>query len=213
MREQGKTTAALIADSLAYERAYSRISRMLNDLLTEKNEDANKAKETGEPADVSYQILTALFIKLKKYLRKKSDDLWEEAEKSTDKFASGYDRLFTAIMERAVLDYEAALCGSGNASERKQIELLGMGSILSKVRKAHPKFVEIARENSKKIWDETQEARKKDLDIDEHNTLKCPLCGHTLYAYGKLIGGSATIKCTGCAFSVVVPVEDDNGKL
>lgn len=202
-------TKKLMQDSLAYERAYSSISRILDDVLERKNDDKEMSKETGEPVDPAYGILAADLDGLKRAYRTKSDELWLQWEKSADHYDEGYDRLFMAIMERAVLDYEAALCGHGSEEEKRMIEKLGMKSILGRVRKAHPEFVKVCHEKGKQIWDETQEARRKRKDIDEWNTVTCPLCGHPLYAFGKLIGGSATIKCTGCAFSEVVCIADE----
>ena len=202
------TTRDFMAESLVYERAHSRLSRIIDQLLEEKNGDAEKSKETGEPIDKSYKVLADLLDGVKNHVRNVSDELWTLAEKSAQKYDAGYDRLYMAIMERAVLDYEAALCGYGSAEDRRQIEELGMDSILYRVRRAHPKFVKTARENGKQIYEETQEARKKHKDIDEWNTIKCPLCGHTLYSYGRLIGGCATIRCTGCSFTEVVPVDN-----
>ena len=65
----GRDTKKLIDESLVYERAYSRVCRILNSVLEDKARDAEMSKDTGEPIDSSYKIVTDALGRLRDEFR------------------------------------------------------------------------------------------------------------------------------------------------
>ena len=70
--------------------------------------------------------------------------------------------------------------------------------IMQRIRESQKRFERVIREQGKEIAEETFAARRERRDLDQ-NSIRCPLCGGALYAYGKARGGSQMIKCTGCS--------------
>ena len=209
-----KEVKRLIDESLVYERAYSRVCRILNDLMEDKNRDINMARETGEKADESYKLLVDKITEVRDALRDKSDELFKTADAAAYKYERGYENLFNAIVLRAAQDYESKLCGYGDLSSKHVIEMMPPEHMLSekimrRIQDGHKKFEKVIRERGKDILAETEQARREKRDIDL-NTIKCPLCGGALYAYGKMRGGSQQIKCTGCSLFGWSRICDEN---
>lgn len=209
-----KEVKRLIDESLVYERAYSRVCRILNEVMEDKNRDINMARETGEKPDESYKILTDKLIELRDWLRDKSDGLFKTADAGAYKYERGYENLFNAIVLRAAQDYEAKLCGYEDVVNRKMMDMNPPECMLSeklmkRIRAGHKKFEMVIQERGREIVQETIEARKEKRDL-ELNSVKCPLCGRALYAYGKERGGVQQIKCTGCSLFGWARVGNEN---
>ena len=211
----------LMNDSLVYERAYIRAHKILTKLLEKKNKEDEAARQAGETPDESLKILTHDIARLKQEYREESDKLWKRVDELADPYEAGYERLAQAIIENAAHDYEAALCGGGNASEQLRIELfskygaeafttLDFPGILARIKSAYPKFVKKAKDNVEQIIAETEQARKEKTDTKDIS-IKCPLCGYGMYCFGKP-KKTATIKCTNCAFQAEVPSKHENKK-
>lgn len=206
-----KKTSWLMQESLIYERAYSRICRIIDELTEDKNRDAQMAKETGEAPDASYKVLFEILTDARKRIRDKSDELWLKTERSTDHYDSGYENLFNAIVIRAAQDYEEALCGMTNDRSIDMIEKFLPKRFTDPIRRAKPKFSKVVKEHGKEITDETMEKRKNGGDMRE-NTVKCPLCGCGLYAWGSNQHGLQRIKCTGCSLFDFANIKEDENK-
>jgi len=197
-----------VKQSLIYERACSRISNIINTILGEKNRDAEMSKETGEAVDESYQVLADALIKVRNEFRARSDELWKQAEDSTDRYDSGYENLFNAVVIKAAQDYEEALCGLENERSKQILEMFLPKRFVDPIRRAKPKFSKIVKERGEDILKETREVRKRDGDLRE-NSIKCPLCGCGLYAWGSNQGGLQKIKCTGCSLFDFAYIKED----
>lgn len=203
-----------IEESLVYERAYSRVCRILNEVLEDKVRDADMSKETGEPVDTSYKILADALGDIRDRFRNESDRLWVLADKAAEKYERGYEDLYNAIVLRAAQDYEAKLCGYEDEANSKLLKMNPPECMLSqklmrRIRDGHKKFEKVVSERGKEITEETLAARKEKRDLDE-NSVRCPLCGGALYAYGKAHGGSQQIKCTGCSLFGWARLVDEN---
>ena len=204
----------LIAESLLYERAYSRVCRIINDIMEEKNDDLAMSKETGEPADGSFRVLIKALINIRDTFRDKSDELWGRVDEISPKYERGYEDLFNAIVLRAAQDYEAKLCGYEDSTNRRMLEMNPPEHMLSeklmrRINAGHKKFEKVVTEHGKAITEETLAARKEKRDLDE-NSVRCPLCGGALYAYGKTRGGVQQIKCTGCSLFGWARISDED---
>lgn len=213
MTEKEKNTNWLVQESLIYERAYSRICRIIDDLQEEKNADIKTAKENGEETDGSFKVLLEMLTDLRKKLRDQSDELWIKAERSTDRYDSGYENLFNAIVVRAAQDYEEALCGMTNERSIDMIEKFLPKRFTNPIRKAQPEFAKVVKEHGKEILDETKQKRR---ELKRHNrgdmrdnSIKCPLCGCGLYAWGSNQNGLQKIKCTGCSLFDFAYIKED----
>lgn len=203
---------ALIAESLLYERAYSRVCRIINDIMEEKNLDLATARETGEQVDGSFRVLIKALIDIRDRFRDKSDQLWGKVDSTATKYERGYEDLFNAVVLRSAQDYEAKLCGYEGSSNRRMLEMNPPEHMLSeklmrRIRAGHKKFEKVVNEQGKAIMEETLMARKENRNFDE-NSVRCPLCGGALYAYGKAYGGSQQIKCTGCSLFGWARIDD-----
>lgn len=209
-----KETKTLMAESLVFERAYSRVCRILNDVLEDKVRDAAMSKETGEPVDASYKLLADALGDVRDRFRNESDRLWRLADESTVKYERGYEDLFNAIVLRAAQDYEAKLCGCEDEANRKLLQMNPPECMLSqklmrRIREGHKKFERVIKERGKDIVEETLAARKEKRDLAD-NSVRCPLCGGGLYAFGKERGGVQQIKCTGCSLFGWTRLVDEN---
>ena len=210
----------LVSESLVWERAYNGMMKILDEAIMKLNTNLRESKKNGEEADRALAVIVEYLKADANAFRTKSDMFWEKADKVSEKHDEGYRRLADAIIERAASDYEVALCGAGNEKERKLIELfaidgaekytrLDLEAVLQRIKRVHPKFVKLCWEKGKQIRDETRDARKKKRDINE-NTVRCPLCGRALYAWGPTARGLQTIRCCGCSFQETVTIKDED---
>ena len=202
------TTERYVSESLVYERAQSTVSAMMNGLAKQRNENEREARRSGTEPDKSFQLVIDVLSDAKKRFRKESKRLWKLAEKSSDIHEIGVENLCNAIIQRAALDYEAALSGHGNVEEKRRIEAfaedgaddytsIDFQNVLDRIRVAQPVFSKTAKEHIEEIMSETKNNKQHDGD-NRKNTYRCPLCGGGLYAYGKPDGGIQQIRCTGC---------------
>lgn len=211
----------LIDESLVYQRAYNRTLKLTYDMAQEANDQKRVAKDLGEEPDELYTVLKKdLDTMLKKY-RDLTDTLWDQAEKLSDKYDEGYQRLAEEVIRAAALDYEVALCGHGTQeakAEQRRIEdfarnranyytTLNFEAVLAKIRAAHAEFTKLCRKEILVIRDETRKARRDGKSV-ENNTVRCPLCGRPLYAWGNLHRRDIVVRCTGCALQETVTVDD-----
>lgn len=221
IEEREKERDYYIHESLLYERAYSRISRIITDLMHQRVEENKQAKQNGEEQDGSFGILLDVLGKQKRTFRKRADALWECAEKYSDKFDAGYERLANAVMKHAAEDYEAALCGDGCESEKQLIEkfakngaetytTLDFEEILKKIRNAHPKFTAYVKQHTDDIVKETVIIRANKGDLRD-SKYRCPFCGGGLYAI-KDRRFAPQIRCTGCGFFEEIKVKRHENK-
>ena len=97
----------------------SILNDIIDRLASDRNQHIKTAHEIGEKPDKSYDSLIAILDNTRAQIRKKSDDLWNEAESLSDKYDSGFENLANAVLELAARDYESALCGSYGSDSHK----------------------------------------------------------------------------------------------
>ena len=204
----------LIAQSLLYERAYSRVCRIINEVMEDKNRDAEMSKDTGEPVDGSYKLVADALGDVRERFRNESDRLWRMVDEKAEKHESGYEDLFNGIVLRAAQDYEAKLCGCLDSANTRMLKLVPPEHMLSdrimkRIQAGQKAFARCVRDHGKEIYAETMAARKAGRDMDE-NGIRCPMCGGGLYTYGKVRGGTVQVKCTGCSLFDWARVEDED---
>lgn len=214
----------MATESLVYERAFSRISRIAYSFVHELNKAKTEAETTGVPMDESYQVVMDDLNALKKKYRARSDELWNTVDREADRDDNGFERLSNAILQNVAEDYETALCGSRSVNEIKRIEdfakngaeqftELDFSKVLQRIRRMQPKFVDYAEKHGPEIHSWTRESRKNDYPSnDRKNPHRCPLCGGGMYTYGKVDRGTAVVKCTGCCLFARVKVVNDDDK-
>ena len=200
----------LVEKSLGYERCFSRVCRLLNIAVGEKNIDDRSRRENEEPLDESHDILIGALNQLKDEYRAKADDFFRQAEQSSDKFEFGYNNLFNAIALRAAQDYEESLCGIGSDENRRMIEMFLPERITKKIRDAYPKFCKVARERGLEILEATQEERRRRRRKEAFETgVTCTLCGGDMFSSSISDNGLHKIKCTNCNLFCFVRIDVD----
>ena len=132
------------------------------------------------------------------------------------------ENLLNAIIERAVLDYERALCTSDmdtireieRIAERGEIDFTDyhLEDILCDVRKKWKEFRNLALGREREIREMTEEFKKSVRYRPDFTNfpIKCPLCHGGVYFHKTKYGNR--IKCTSCGLFVEVERKID-GKL
>ena len=206
-----KNITELIEESLVYERMWTHMNDIIERLSSDRKRHAKEAREHGEKIDKSYEVLINVLDGTRTEIRNRSDELFAEAEAASEKYDSGYEALANAILELVALDYEAALCGGGNESEKHLIELFAkhdanfftdvdFAKVLKRIEEEHPKFVKIVHEQGDEIIKQTHTIRRNRGNI-KRGKIRCPLCGNGLDAFGNVVGSSQMIRCSGCNFN------------
>lgn len=214
------TVEQLMNRSLAYERAYSRISLIIGDLIATKRADDKAKTKVGEEPDESFGILIESLLNLKNAINDESQHLWKRAESRSEFHEWAMRDLVNAVITSACRDYEMAISGEMSEGEIAFNEKfarttdngdmfftlgISMTDILERIRKNHKAFVNYAHKNYKAIAEETRKNRAARLDLT-HNTHKCPNCGGILYEISKF--GVHRIACTMCNMSEIVAVDE-----
>ncbi len=205
----------LLQGSLAYERAKARIETVMQEINAEKRKHYLDAALAHETPDSSYDLALEELRYAKNRLGAKSDELWTRMEECTELFGPGLERLANAVLKKAALDYEAALCGAffDNEAEMRLIEkfaahgseaytTLNFSDVLGQIRRIHKeKFVP----HCGKI---VKELRAEKTPKYRHS---CDLCGGGLY-YVRRKGGNDIIRCTSCELFYPVKKEKKRGE-
>lgn len=221
MTQKEREVNYLVDESLAYERAQTRVQEFISDLRRAKNADKTAAEKGGVLPDKSYQIVIDAMFETLEALKARSDMLWDAAEKKADKYDAGFERLAQAVMESAAADYEAALgCpGEDAKSERKRIEKfaengaerfthLDFEEVLGRIRSEWPKFHSYVVENAAEIVADSRKSRRVEPHL-RNARHRCPMCGGVLYVRGAPLGDLHTVRCTGCNFTAAVVVSHE----
>lgn len=212
-----------IAESCKYERAYQRLDMILRTLNERKKSDDAVDLKEGDKPDESYDLMIEAFTKLRNEWRAEANRLWNMAESKAEYKPENVEALCNAVVLMAVQDYEMAISGAGNQSEKTLIELfadscdsgeavftkLKVNVLLEKVRAAHEKFVEICKKHGTEIVAETKAMRANKKfnaeNLKKDGEYKCPLCGGGLY--DEIQYGVHRIVCTDCYLSHVVKTD------
>lgn len=203
--------------SMILERAYGEMTNLIHEYKVRAKQFIKAAMENGEKEPYHFRlVLDALDIVAKDF-RKRSDDAFREHTLTTDMDEDGMMNLKNAIIERAALDYETALCEKDegamnelhNFAERKAHMYTDADTeeILDRIRERHKLFKDKAHDEIDGIVEMTEQFRKKrDAFSEKNNPHRCPLCGGGMYIRSKLKSNSYLVGCTGCNLSEVVTV-------
>lgn len=190
-----------IEEALLYERAISRINRLIPQLRNEQREDDLRAAREGEQKDKSFDLVVKLLDESRGRCLRESNRLWSIAEEAAEVDAEDAERLVCGIAERVVLDYETLL-SRGITEGRAEMEGFFAGTNLDylpgSVRWAHHQLKKIIKEHGKEISAETAEERRKKHCDFRFTKYRCPMCKRGLYESGKPQNGVHTIRCSGC---------------
>lgn len=196
-----------ITESLAYERAWARVSSLIVAFKEEKKKsDAELAAADQEP-DESYNIVLDGLKELKDQYYAESARIWRMAERKSELYEWALHDLLSSVIVTAAEDYEIALSGMQNRSEMLLIEqfasILGekIVNIMDRIKTNHAEFVRVARRDVKEIVRETKRNRQLGIDMGL-NVHKCPNCGGGLYA--KRENGVTRICCTRCQLFEII---------
>lgn len=203
--------------SMMYEAEYGSVSSLIMRLLGERVKETELAMRERREPDPAYTEQIEWLKERKAKLRKLSDNAFEAHRRTHNEFDSfGATELGNAILERAALDYENALC---KKDERTKAEVerfanetaylytdLDPNAILWRIREKHKEFVRLAHSRVRSIAEVTEKIRKQrrhDFSSEE-NENRCPLCGGGMYIKHHLKSDLVLIGCTGCSLSEVV---------
>ena len=114
MNELDKT----IEESCKYDRAYVRVQQIIGDLKEQKKDGDEIALESGEWPDTSFDIVIQDLQMICNVYNEESKRLWNLAEKNGEYKQENVENLCNAIVQKAVEDYEIAISGAGNPSEK-----------------------------------------------------------------------------------------------
>lgn len=211
----------IFEESMAYERAYGEIKRILLSVGQKINVlVANNADER----DIAHlRILTEEFGNLARKYRKKSDELFEQYKASNPPESQiGFENLANAIIKQACDDYEIALCNGYRKTLEEVREFArensphGMYSsvdmvyLLQRIEKARKMFNRKVEENAADIYRVTGELKKRGAKMYlKDNPHRCPMCGGGLYS-GKKRGNTFTVSCTGCYLTRSITINKEN---
>ena len=196
-----------ITESLAYERAWTRVDSLIATVIEEKKKsDAEQTAADQEP-DESYNIILDGLNSLKDEYYKESARIWRMAEKKSELYEWALHDMLSSVIVTAAEDYEIALSGIKNEDEILRIEqfaqILGdrIVNIMERIKMNHDEFVKVVRRDAKEIVRETKRNRAAEIDMNL-NVHKCPNCGGGLYS--KKEHGVTRIFCARCQMFEII---------
>ena len=210
-------TISDIEYSMILERAYGEMTNLIFEYKARAKQFIKAARENGEKEPYHFRLVLDALDVVAKDFRKRSDDAFREHTRTTDMDEDGMMNLKNAVIERAALDYEAALCQKDegamnelhNFAERKAQMYTNADTeeILNRIRERYKLFKDKAHEEISGIIQMTEQFRKKrDAFSEKNNPHRCPLCGGGMYIRSKLKSNSYLVGCTGCNLTEVVTV-------
>lgn len=211
------TTMSDMEYSMIMERAYGEITNLIYQYKARAKQFISAAKENGEKEPYHFRLVLDALDTVAKDFRKRSDDAFREHTLTTDMDEDGMMNLKNAVIERAALDYEAALCNGDdgvmnelhNFAECKAHMYTDTDTedIFQRIRERHKLFKDKAHDEIDGIVEMTKQFRKKrDAFSEKNNPHRCPLCGGGMYIRSKLKSNSYLVGCTWCNLSEVVTV-------
>ena len=209
--------------SMYYEGQFGKCLNRAYYLQIARRKAAEKARESRKAFVDVYTPQLDRIKEEKKIYRKLSDAYYEKHKQLPIEFdEDAVIRLANAIVERAALDYEAALC-KGNSKVITEVETFAKDNagfytrtdverILARIRKAHKEFKQYAYDNIASIIETTDRInRKKKHNYvefnDKCNHNRCPLCGMGLYIKKRYNGGGYLVACGGCSLTEAVTLK------
>lgn len=204
VEEMSTDISAVVSKATAYERALG----ILKDAIARVNHDR---KEDSD--DECYEIVMSYLNLCMAHCARECDALWQMIYRNAEFGDGNLEKLNSAVMLQAVHDYENALCKGGKTAKDTIEEIerfastgtshhysaVDFGTILQRIKDTAPEFHKMVREHGAEIIADTLWLkRKKDYNF-ENAKYHCPLCGGGMYHYGKKIGNTYRIRCTGCS--------------
>ena len=196
-----------ITESLAYERAWTRVASLIATVREEKKKSDAEQAAADQGQDESWNIVMDGLKSLKDEYYKESARIWRMAEKKSELYDWALQDMLSSVIVTAAEDYEIALSGVRNEDEVLRIEqfaeILGdqIVNIMDRIKKNQAEFVKVVRRDAKEIIKETKRNRQLEI-VMNLNVHKCPNCGGGLYS--KKEHGVTRICCARCQLFEII---------
>lgn len=207
--------------SIYYEAQFGKCLNRAYRMQIARRKASETARENGKEFVDVYTPLLERIKQEKAIYRKLSDTYFAKHKQNPIEFdEDGVINLANAIVERAAMDYEMALC-KNNRKSLSEIETFAKDNagfytrtdverILARIRKAHEEFKQYAHENIAAIVKTTDEFKKHPFHAefnDARNHNRCPLCGMGLFVKKRYNGGGYLVACGGCSLTEAVTLK------
>lgn len=200
--------------SMMLERSFADVSHEIFEVKSRNAIEAERARKDGrEPRFIPMDEL----IRSKNLFRAASDAAFIKHKATHPINDHGVEELAFAIMERAALDYELALCSDNEYAGDVLSEIeefaekygskyttLDFPELLERICEKHERFVNKAHRDIESILDYVVNNKSKRFRRKK-NPNKCPLCGGGMYIKGSTNGKRLRVVCTSCELSEYVP--------
>ena len=204
----------LLRESMALERARSRIDALISQILSERKEAAAAAIQEGRSPDKALDHVVEGLRALRADIIQRADDTWEEMHRLRERFGPGLQRLANAVIQNAAEDYEKALSGyfQDDAAEMRMIELFAdhgaevysevdFGNVLARIKGVYQRsFIPLAQKVYRELLTESRPLYR----------YKCPLDGGGLYINRD--GGRPKVACSTCDLFWTIPEKEAKKK-
>lgn len=210
-----KNMRELMDESLLYERIIGQLTPLVTEMRLKHNVEYKLAKNENRKVDYCYKMSMDILQSVVDVCRKYSNELWKAAENGSEEYEDRIQNLANAVILRSIYDYEDLVSRGANGTadysvneilsfwndEAAGLTSLDMSSIKERINEASKEFKKVVTDNGEKIAKETSRGRKSGKNLENYLSVKCPMCGGKLFAYGKPVNGLQTINCTGCNLS------------